>query len=418
MKLQIPPALRHRNFRLLWIGLLISIMGSQMQFWALLWHIRELVGEELAPSALGGIGAARLIPLMMFSLIGGVVADTLDRRKVMFVTQSVMLLAALTLGWLTLSGQIVLWHIYVLTALQTVAASFDLPARQSLVPNLVPKKDLSNALSMMSTAFHTGAIVGPAVTGIVIATAGLQVVYFANAVSFLAVLGALLLMRGVQQVKAAPLQRGGGLQSIREGISFLKTKPIIFSSMLLDFFATFFSSANALMPIFAKDILHVGEVGFGWLSSAQAIGSTVAALVLTQVRELRRQGPILLSAVVVFGAATIVFGMTGWFALAMAALIVIGAADTVSAIIRSTARQLHTPDELRGRMVSINQMFFIGGPQLGEIEAGAVAQFFGAPFAVISGGVACILSVWWVARRWPELANYDREPLPEGAAAD
>jgi MFS family permease len=252
----------------------------------------------------------------------------------------------------------------------------------------------------------------------VIATAGLQAVYFANAVSFLAVIGALVMMRGVQQVKAGPLQRGAGLQSIREGVAFLRTKPIIFSSMLLDFFATFFSSANALMPIFAKDILHVGEVGFGWLSAAQAIGSTVAAIVLTQVRELRRQGPVLLVSVVIFGLATIVFGMTGWFALAMAALIVIGASDTVSAIIRSTARQLHTPDELRGRMVSINQMFFIGGPQLGEVEAGAVAQFFGAPFAVISGGVACILSVWWVARRWPELANYDREPLPEGAAAD
>jgi MFS family permease len=418
MKLQIPPALRHRNFRLLWIGLLISIMGSQMQFWALLWHIRELVGEELAPGALGGVGAARLVPLVMFSLFGGVVADTLDRRKIMGVTQTVMLLTALALGWLTLGGEIALWQIYLLTALQTVAASFDLPARQALVPNLVPAKDLSNALSMTSIAFQTGSIVGPAVTGVVIATAGLEAVYFANAVSFLAVIGALLMMRGVQQVRAAPLQRGGGVQSIREGVAFLRTKPIIFSSMLLDFFATFFSSANALMPIFARDILHVGEVGFGWLSAAQSIGATLAAGVLSQVRELRRQGPVLLWAVIVFGVGTVVFGMAVWFWLAMLALMVMGASDTVSAIIRSTARQLHTPDELRGRMVSINQMFFIGGPQLGEVEAGAVAQFFGAPFAVISGGAACILSVWWVARRWPELANYDREPLPEGAAAD
>ncbi len=405
MRLKIPPALRQRPFRLFWFGFMVSVTGSQMQFWALLWHIRELTDQ---PIALGGVGAARIFPLVIFSLYGGVIADRRDRQRVMYLTQSSMVLLAMLLGLLTLDGSIRLWHFYLLTGLQAVAQAFDLPARQALVPNLVSKKNFSNAMSMTSIALQTGSILGPALSGVTIAIFGLEAVYFINALTFIAVIGALILMGKVHQ-DLETRHLSSSLESIREGIRFLRDKPIIFSSMLLDFFATFFSSANALMPIFARDVLGVGEVGYGWLSAAQSMGAALAALAVSQLGELRRQGAVLLWAVVVFGLATVLFGFSDLFMLSMLALMLIGGADSVSAIIRNTIRQIRTPDNLRGRMVGINQLFFIGGPQLGEIEASSIAQLFGAPFAVISGGIACVLSVAWIARRWPMLASYDRE---------
>jgi MFS family permease len=200
-------------------------------------------------------------------------------------------------------------------------------------------------------------------------------------------------------------------------VKFIMEKPIILSSMILDFFATFFASANTLMPIFARDILHVGEVHYGILAAAQSIGSMAVALVISQLDALRRQGAILLWAVVVFGLATIAFGLAHTFAFAVLALIFIGAADTVSTIIRNTIRQLNTPDYIRGRMTSINQIFFMGGPQLGEVEAGVVAQIFGPIGAILSGGVGCILAAAWIARKWPELRNYNGDEAYAAQAA-
>jgi MFS family permease len=186
--------------------------------------------------------------------------------------------------------------------------------------------------------------------------------------------------------------------------------------MLLDFVATFFASANTMMPIVARDILKVGEVGYGILSSAQSIGSVLAALVISQMSFLRRQGPVFLWAVVVFGVATVVFGVSHAFLLALLALVLMGAADAVSTIIRNTIRQLQTPDPMRGRMTSVNQIFFQGGPQLGEVEAGVVAQLFGVPFAIVSGGIGCIVGMILIVLKWPQLRTYDGdEPTPAGA---
>jgi len=416
MPLHIPPALHHRSFRLLWIGLAISIAGSQMQIWALLWQVRILTDQ---PIALGGIGLARILPVIVFSLIGGAVADSANRRTMLFVTQSVMALVALALAWLTYQGQITLWQIYALTAIQATALAFDLPARQALVPNLVPSKDLANAFSMQSIAFQVGSIVGPALSGIVIAYWGQYYAYLIDAITFLAVIGALLLIGPIPQ-----RTRGSGRIQVKfadivEGVRFILDQPVILSSMLLDFFATFFSSANTLMPIFARDILNVGVVEYGWLSAAQSIGAMVAATIISQLKEIRHQGKTLLISVVAFGISTILFGLSRTFFGSMLALVFIGASDSVSAIIRNTIRQLQTPDYIRGRMTSINQIFFLGGPQLGEVEAGLVAQLFSAPFAVISGGIGCILAVGWIARRWPQLRNYNGdEPIKAGAMAD
>jgi MFS family permease len=387
-----------------------------MQLWALFWHIRTITDQ---PIALGGVGLARILPVIVFSLIGGAVADTLNRRRILFITQIGMALVALALGWLSLSGHIDLWHIYLLTALQAVAQAFDGPSRQSLVPNLVPSKDLPNAFSLNSIANQTGSIVGPALSGIIIAAGGLSYVYIINAISFLAVILALFMMGPVEQQATSPTRNGGvSLSAISEGVRFILKQPLIISTMILDFFATFFASANTLMPIIAVDVLHVGAVAYGWLSAAQAIGAMVAALVISQMHEIRRQGMVFMLAVVVFGIATIAFGAARIFIWAMLALILVGAADTVSTIIRNTIRQLATPDYIRGRMTSVNQIFFQGGPQLGEVEAGLAAQFFGAPFAVISGGVGCILAVIWIARRWPQIRKYNGdEPVIAGSSA-
>jgi MFS family permease len=413
--IRIPPSLKHRRFFYLWLGLLISIAGTQMQIWAIFWHIRTLTDK---PIALGGVGLARILPVVIFSLIGGAVADSFKRTKILFFTQSFAALTALALGLFTQFEQITIWHIYALTALQAIAIAFDGPARQALVPNLVPAKDLPNAFSMTSIAFQTGAILGPALSGFAIAYAGQGAVYYFNALSFLAVIVALILIGDVPQ-KASTRAKAVSWDAIQEGIQFILNKPIILSTMLLDFVATFFASANTLMPIVAVDVLKVGVLEYGWLSAAQSVGAVTAALVVSQIPELRRQGPIFLGAVVVFGAATVLFGLSSSFVLAWIALAITGAADSVSTIIRNTIRQLQTPDYIRGRMTSVNMIFFQGGPQLGEFEAGIVAQLLGAPFAIVSGGIACILGMTLIVRKWPALLSYNGdEPSLAGATAD
>jgi MFS family permease len=413
--LHIPPALKHKRCFYLWLGQLISVAGTQMQIWALFWHIRTLTDQ---PIALGGIGLARILPVIVFSLIGGALADSYNRRTVLFVTQTSAALLALILGLLTQFEHVTIWHIYGLTALQAVAIAFYGPSRQSLIPNLVPARDLPNAFSLTSIAFQAGAVIGPALSGIVIAYAGQPAVYYINAISFVAVLIALVMIGDVPQKIAGHIS-GVSWQSIREGIHFIVNRPIILSTMLLDFVATFFASANTLMPIIAVDVLKVGVVQYGWLSAAQSVGAVLAALVISQVHELRRQGPLFLGSVIVFGVATIIFGLSRSFILTWCVLTIAGAADSISTIIRNTIRQLQTPDQIRGRMTSINQIFFQGGPQLGEIEAGGVAQLFGAPFAVISGGIGCILGLFLIVRKWPQLTSYNGdEPMLAGALAD
>ena len=413
--MRIPPALKHRRFFFLWLGLLISIAGTQMQIWALFWHIRDLTDQ---PIALGGIGLARILPILVFSLIGGALADSANRRTIIFVTQSAAALLALSLGLFTQFGQITIWHIYAITALSAVAIAFDGPARQSLVPNLVPAQDLPNAFSLTSIAFQAGSVIGPALSGIVIAVWGQQAVYYINAASFLAVILALFFIGDVPQ-RIEQNTKGISLSSIGDGIRFILSKPIIFSTMILDFIATFFASANTLMPFVARDVLHVGVVEYGWLSAAQSVGAVSVAVTVSQMRDLRKQGPLFLGSVVIFGAATVLFGLSRHIVLAWFALALTGAADGLSTIIRNTIRQLQTPDHIRGRMTSVNQIFFQGGPQLGEIEAGAVAQVFGAPFAIVSGGIGCIIGLVLVVWKWPQLVHYNgHEPQLVPATTD
>ena len=411
-----PPAvavLRHRNFRLIWIGLLLSFIGSFMQNAALLWNVSLLVPADRKGLALGIVGLVRVVPIVIFSMISGVVADASDRRKLMLLTQSGSAVVALGLAWLAFSGNTSIWPVYALAALSSAVGAFDLPARQSLVPSLVPRLELPNAISLNTIMQQTSQVLGPALGGIVIASANVGWAYVINAVSFAAVIVALLLMRDVPGRPEQPgLTDALSWQAALEGLRFVFRSPLIRSTMLLDFFATFFSSATALLPIFAQDILKVGATGYGWLYAAPAVGATMmsAAMVLLTSR-INRRGPVLLWAVGLYGLATVIFGISRSFWITFAALALTGVADTVSMVIRNIVRQLETPDRLRGRMIGVNMVFFIGGPQLGELEAGAVANWVGAPFSVISGGVGCMLAVAWLAATTPELRRYRALPV-------
>jgi MFS family permease len=281
------------------------------------------------------------------------------------------------------------------------------------VPSLVPRNELPNAISLNTIMQQTSQVLGPALGGIVIASTNVGWAYVINAVSFAAVILALLMMRDVPGRPEQPgLTDALSWQAALEGLRFVFQSPLIRSTMLLDFFATFFSSATALLPIFAQDILKVGPTGYGWLYAAPAVGATMmsAAMVLLTSR-INRRGAVLLWAVGLYGLATVMFGLSRTFWITFAALALTGVADTVSMVIRNIVRQLETPDRLRGRMIGVNMVFFIGGPQLGELEAGVVANWLGAPFSVISGGVGCMLAVAWLAAATPELRKYRALPV-------
>lgn len=420
-------ALRHRNFRLIWIGLLVSFTGSMMQNAALLWHVSLLVTPERKGLALGMVGLVRVVPVVVFSMISGVVADAWDRRRLMLFTQTAATLVALALASIAFSGVTGVWLIYVLAALGSAVGAFDLPARNALVPTLVPREHLPNAISLNTIMFQTASVVGPSLGGLLIAATHVGWAYVANAISFAFVIVALRLMRDIpERQPSAPGARDDvSWHAALEGLRFVFRSPLIRSTMLLDFFATFFSSAMALLPIFAQDILKVGAEGYGWLYAAPAAGAVVMSAIMVPMTErIRKRGPTLLWSVAGYGIATAVFGLSRSFWLTFFCLAMTGATDTVSMIIRNVIRQLETPDRLRGRMTGVNMVFFMGGPQLGELEAGVVANWFGATVSVVSGGIGCLIATGWVAASTPRLRHYQKEDadavqaeLPERAAA-
>ncbi|MDT4969454.1 MAG: hypothetical protein QOJ64_4191 [Acidobacteriota bacterium] len=403
-------ALHHRDFRLLWIGQIISVTGSQMQLVAINWHVYLLTKS---PLALGAVGLVRVVPIILCSLLGGLVADAFDRRRLILISQTVMLLSAGALAAFTWFGLESVWPIYLLTAISSAAVAFDNPARQALLPMLVPAGTFPNAVSLGLIAFQVSMISGPALAGIILSEMGPALVYSINALSFVAVIVAVVLIRTSGRSASAEGERSRiSIGALREGLGFVRRTPIIVQTMTLDFVATFFASATALLPIFAAEILHVGPRGLGVLASAPAIGSVMAALVMARLGVVRRQGAIVIGSIAVYGLATIGFGLSTAFWLSLIMLAVLGAADTVSTILRQTIRQLVTPNYLRGRMTSVNMMFFMGGPQLGEMEAGVLARLVGASLSVIAGGIGCLIAIALALRLAPNLRHYEDGPEP------
>jgi len=406
-----------------WLAQFVSQVGSQMQSVALHWHIYMLTGS---PLALGAVGLTRALPTALFSLWGGVVADRRDRRRVMLAAQSGMALVALALAALTLSGRETLGALYLLNALGAAAGAFDNPSRQALIPRLVPLASLPGALAMNLSMFQTALIAGPGLAGLLIAghgaaglagaapagTGAIATIYAINAVSFLGVLGVLATLQTSGRVKSP----AGGvheppLAALREGLRFVLTTPVMVWSTGLDFVATFFAGAMSLLPIVADKVLKVGPAGYGALVAAPAAGAFLGSL-YTAARPLPdRQGRLLLTSIAAYGLATVVFGLSRSYTLTLVALALTGLADLVSTVIRQTLRQLLTPDRLRGRMTGVNMMFFIGGPQLGEVEAGLVASLFasavtGVTVSIVFGGAMTLLAAAVVAAATPVIRGY------------
>lgn len=395
-------ALHNRTFRAYFFAQSISVTGSWMQLAAVNWQIYALTGSLMA---LGLVGLVRVVPIIVLSLLGGVVADTYDRRKLMIWTNSLMLITALLLALVTFTNVVTLVLIYLATATLSGVSAFDRPAETALVPRLVAPADLPKAVRLNVIMVEITAVLGPMVAGLLLGTLGAGASYLFNAFSFLPVIIVLLLLR-VPHVRG---EHNPGLnwKAMTSGWKFVRHTPLLWSSTLLDFFATFFASAMALLPVFASDILKVGAQGYGILYAAPAVGALLGALAMGQwAGKIRRQGAVLLAAVVLYGVATILIGLSTSFWLSLSLLAFTGVADSISMVIRQSLRVLLTPDHLRGRMQSVTMIFFMGGPQLGELEAGLVAQAFGPVFSVITGGVGTIIATGLLAVIYPDLRRY------------
>jgi MFS family permease len=425
--------LRYRDFRLLWLGQLVSVTGSQMRVVALAWQV-YLIGRR-DPLQLGILGLSQAAALMGFSLVAGVVADAVDRRRLLTVVQSVLACGSLVLASATALGFASLPLIYVVAFLMAAASAFDYPSRQALIPALVPEEELPAALSLNALLFNTATIVGPALGGAAIAVVGLTGTYLADVLSFMAVIVALLAMRPAS--RPAVRRARAGVAAWVEGFTYLRTHPVLLGLMALDFCAMFFGSPTALLPIYARDILRVGSAGLGALISAGAVGAVVGAAFSGRLMRVRRQGLGVLLGVAAWGACIVAFGLTngplwptgplrafawqGPFWLAFLFLAGAGASDLVSMVLRNTVVQLATPDEIRGRVSATNAMFIIGGPSLGQFESGVVAKALTPQLSALTGGLACMAATGLIAVGFPSIRRYHAgmyRPVGAAAAAD
>ncbi|MBI4038844.1 MFS transporter [Candidatus Daviesbacteria bacterium] len=401
-------ALKVANFRNYLFGAFLSEVGSQMQVVAVAWQVYEMTRN---PASLGLIGLANFLPIILFSLIGGLVADKVDRRKLLITSQLCQLTLALILFTATITHLINPWMIYLILVFVATAQSFSIPARQSVMPYLVPRSLFMNAVSLNVLQFQGATMIGPAIAGFLIGGVGVSAVYLFNAISFLFFIGALLSLNvSLQKHDADEVEFN--LASIMEGVRYVLKTPILYATMILDFSATFFGTATILMPLFAQDVLHVGPKGLGLLYSAPAIGGVLAGVLLAALhKKIEHQGRTIIYALTVYGIATIGFGLSKNFLLSICFLVLVGAGDMVSTIIRNTIRQIITPDNLRGRMSSVMRIFFQGGPQLGDMEAGFLAKLIGGPASVVIGGAGVLLVLALLTFRNKTLRQYHGKDL-------
>jgi MFS family permease len=380
-------ALRHRDFAVYWSGSVVSQVGSQFTTVAMAWQIYELTNS---PLELGLLGLARGAPMLVLLLFGGVLADAVNRRHLMMATQIAQMCVSVSLAVITLLGWVSPPILYAASLFLALFSSLEQPARTAIIPNLVPRGDLSSALALSGTQRHVATIVGPSLAGLLLARSGAPLCYTVDAASWLVMLTALLIMRPLTQAA-----RGRGalsMQALREGVEFVWAHPVILSMMALDFSQNFFGSGRALLPVFARDILGVGPQGLGILYSATSAGALAMGTVMSVRTHVRRAGAWVLMSVAMYGAFTTLFGLSQFFWLSFLMLAAAGAANTVSFVLRNTINQLLTPDEIRGRVTSVNSMFTNTGPQLGQFEAGALASAIGAAGATAVGGLLVTLS--------------------------
>jgi MFS family permease len=407
------PLRESRSFRLLWIGQLISLSGSQLRLVALPYQIFLLTGSSFA---VGLIGVFQAVPLLVLSLFGGVIADAVDRRRLLLITQVGLAAVSLALAIATGAGAASVPLLYVLTAVGACFSALDNPTRASLAPTLVERRLIRAAMALTQTIYQFALVFGSVLAGIVIARFGLAGAYWLDVASFAAAFVAVWMLRPPPRAVAP---RQPVLHALVEGIRYLGATRILLATMSLDFLATFFGSPRALFPYYAERVFHVGPEGLGLLYASMGAGALAAAVASGWTARVQRQGLAVLVAVAVWGLSIVLFGVLDerFFVLALVLLAIANGADAVSSIFRGTILQLIVPDALRGRLNSINIMFVLGGPQLGQFESGAVAALWSPMASVVSGGLACVASVVAVAAWIPEIVRY-RAHRDEVAAAD
>jgi MFS family permease len=402
-------ALRHRDFSIYWSGSVLSLVGSQFTTVAMAWQIYELTNS---PLELGLLGLARGAPMLVLLLFGGLLADAVNRRHLMMATQIAQMCVSASLAVMTLVGWVSAPVLYAASLFLALFSSLEQPARTAIIPNLVPRSDLTNALALSGTQRHVATIVGPSLAGLLLAHSGPMLCYTVDAVSWLAMLAALAMMRPLPQATGG---RGAvSMHALREGVEFVWTHPVILSMMALDFGQNFFGSGRALLPIYARDIIGVGPQGLGLLYSATSVGALVMGAVMSLRSQVRRAGMWVLVSVAIYGVFTMLFGISHFFWLSFLMLAAAGAANTVSFVLRNTINQLLTPDAIRGRVTSVNSMFTNTGPQLGQFEAGALASVIGAVGATALGGFL----VTSIAAGLAAVASVRRFEVGESASAE
>lgn len=393
--------LRHRDFRLFWTGLLLSSVGSQFTQVAMAWQIYELTNS---PLQIGLIGLARAVPQMIILLFGGLLADAMNRRKLMMITQASLFFVSGTLALLTLAGQVTPLKLYAVTVFLALFSSLESPSRQSMVTNLVPAEDLSRALAIANTQRQIATIGGPSIAGVILAFAGPTACYAIDAISWLVMLSALALIR------TQPPERGGWrtitLSSLTEGFRFAWGHLVIFPLLMMDFGVNIFGTVRTLLPIYARDILAVGPQGLGVLYGASAAGALLGSFGFSLWGPVRQAGRWILIGVTIFGICLLLFAQSHIFWFSVLLLVGSGIGDAISAILRATINQLSAPDELRGRMASIHSVFTNSGPQLGQFQIGALASVIGAEFAAMSGAVIILMIVGVLVVGFPHVRDY------------
>jgi len=405
-----PAPLRHdRDYRLLWTGQAISVAGRMITSVVLPYQVYVLTHDVLA---VGVLSLVQLVPILAFSLGGGAVADAVDRRRLLLGTQAALALVTLGLAAVSLLPSTPLWAVYAFAFVAAGLGSVDQPARASAIPRLVPAHRLQSAIALNQLVFNAGAVVGPAIGGIVVATVGIAAAYTIDAITYGAAITTLLLMA---PIPPSPGAVRPSVKAIAEGLRFAWRERPVLATFVVDLMAMVFGSPRSLFPAMALDVFGVGPAGVGLLSSATALGAMVAALFAGWTTRVRHQGRAVLAAVTVWGLGIAGFGLfTFSFPLALLCLAIASGADVISAVLRSFIVQTLTPDALRGRVSSIHVLVVTGGPRVGDAEAAAVAAITSPATSVVAGGVLTVLGAAVLALAMPEFRRLEVATMPPG----
>jgi MFS family permease len=412
-------ALGHRNFRLFWVGQLVSLVGTWMQTVAQGWLVLVLTNSALA---LGVAASLQMAPVLVFGLFGGVLADAVPKRGTLIATQVAQMVLALVLALLVFTGAVQVWHVYVLAILLGLVSAVDMPVRQSFVVEMVGRTDVGNAVALNSAAFNASRIVGPAIAGVVIGTVGIATCFLLNGISFIAVIAGLFAMRTVDLRSRPPVEVErtwhGVVERLAEGLSYVRNTPPVFLAIaVLGVTATFGMNFNVLVPVLARDVLHGDASAFGFLMAASGIGSLAsAALIAYGQRPTLR---LLLTGAGVFGVALIGLGISRSFPVSLALMVVLGWGVIAIAATTNTIIQLTVPDELRGRVMSVYTTVFAGSTPFGGLFSGVVAAAAGVQVALMVGGAISAVLAAAAATRLPpapEPTLVTTRPAPPGAS--